>query len=101
VTYVLSPTTYQFAGVTYTGTATAGSGSGVAMTASGLDTVVIETGINARQALSLILAAVGGNLSGAATGVVVVKGGGVSATRITATTDLNGNRTSVTLSPPA
>ena len=39
-------------------------------------------------------------VAGAGTGVVVIKGGNTSTTRITATTDNAGNRSSVTLTLP-
>jgi hypothetical protein len=78
------------------------SGGGqVALSPAGLDAVQVETGVNARQALSPILAASCGVLLGAGTGTVVVKGGNVAVTRITASTDNSGNRTAVTLSLPA
>jgi hypothetical protein len=74
----------------------------VRLAPEGLDAVPVETGINARQALTPILAASAGALLGAGTGTVVIKGANVSDTRITATTDTAGNRTAVTLSlPPA
>lgn len=85
------------------GSGTAGKivGDGVVTLASdGLDAVIVETGVNARQALSPILAASAGVLSGATTGTIVIKGGNVATTRITATTDTNGNRTAVTLALP-
>jgi hypothetical protein len=75
--------------------------SGYALSSSGLDTIQIESGINARQALSPILAACAGIVAGAGTGVVVIKGGNSSTTRITATTDNAGNRSSVTLTLPS
>ena len=75
--------------------------SGFALSASGLDTVSIEPGINIRQAISPILAASAGTLSGAGTGTVVIKGGNNAPTRITASTDNAGNRSSVTLTLPA
>jgi hypothetical protein len=69
---------------------------------SGFDSIVVEAGINARQALSPILAASAGVVLGAGTGTVILKGGNSSITRITAATDNAGNRTSVTLVlPPA
>jgi hypothetical protein len=74
--------------------------TGYSLAAAGLDSIVVETGVNARQALSPILAAAAGVLSGATTGTIVVKGGNVATTRITATTDANGNRSAVTLSLP-
>lgn len=75
--------------------------AGYSLAASGLDAVPVETGVNARQALSPILAASAGVLSGAGTGTIVIKGGNVATTRITATTTSEGNRTGVTLSLPA
>jgi hypothetical protein len=74
--------------------------SGYALSSSGLDSIQIEVGVNARQALSPILAACGGVVVGAGTGVIVFKGGNSSTTRITATTDNAGNRSSVTLTLP-
>jgi len=73
----------------------------VALAPSGLDAVPVETGVNARQALTPILAASAGVLLGAGTGTVIIKGGNTPVTRITATTDNAGNRTAVTLSIPA
>ena len=74
--------------------------TGYALSSSGLDPIQVESGVNARQALSPILAASAGVLIGAGTGTVVIKGGNVAVTRITASTDNAGNRTSVTLSLP-
>ena len=69
---------------------------------AGLDAIPVETGVNVRQALSPILAATAGVVSGAGTGTIVIKGGNVPDTRIKATTDKAGNRTAVTLTlPPA
>ena len=79
----------------------AGSKSGYALSSSGLDAVVVETGVNARQALSVIAAAGGGVLAGAGTGTITIKGANVATTRITATTDSSGNRSSITLSLPS
>ncbi len=73
----------------------------VALAPSGLDAIPIENGVNARQALTPILAASAGVLLGAGTGTVIIKGGNTPVTRITATTDNAGNRTAVTLSIPA
>jgi hypothetical protein len=74
--------------------------AGYALVSSGLDAIQVESGINARQALSPILAACAGVISGAGTGSIVIKGGNSSTTRITATTDNAGNRSSVTLTLP-
>jgi hypothetical protein len=75
--------------------------TGYSLAAAGLDAVPVETGVNARQALSPILAACAGGLSGAGTGTIVIKGGNVATTRITAATDAFGNRSAVTLAVPA
>jgi len=75
--------------------------SGYLLASAGLDAIQVETGVNARQALSPILAASAGVLIGAGTGTVVIKGGNVTVTRILASTDNAGNRTAVTLSLPA
>ncbi len=75
--------------------------SGYMLAASGLDAVPVEGGVNARQALSPILAASAGVVAGAGTGVIVIKGGNSSVTRITASTDNAGNRSSVTLTLPS
>jgi hypothetical protein len=75
--------------------------AGYSLAAAGLDAIQVETGVNARQALSPILAASAGVLLGAGTGTIIIKGGNVAITRITATTDNAGNRTAVTLSIPS
>ena len=79
---------------------TVGDKAGYSLAPSGLDAIQIEAGINARQALSPILAACAGIVAGAGTGVVVIKAGNSSTTRITANTDNAGNRSSVTLTLP-
>lgn len=68
---------------------------------AGLDAITVETGVNARQAMSPILAAAAGVLAGAGTGTITIKGGNVATTRITATTDSSGNRSAVTLTLPS
>lgn len=67
---------------------------------AGLDQISVENGVNARQALVLAGAAMAGALSGAGSGPIVIKGAGTNTTRISAITDQNGNRTSVTLTLP-
>lgn len=74
---------------------------GVVLASDGLDGVEIEAGLDARQTLSLIAAALAGAVSGAGTTSVTIKGAGVSANRIVATVDASGNRSALTLSPPA
>jgi hypothetical protein len=66
---------------------------------NGLDGIPVE-GMNLRQAMSPILAAACGVTSGAPGGPIVVKGGNVATTRISASVDTAGNRTSVTLALP-
>jgi hypothetical protein len=63
--------------------------------------VVVEAGVNARQAMSAILASAVGVLSGAATNTITIQGGNVAATRIRATVDVDGNRSAVALTLPA
>jgi hypothetical protein len=75
-------------------------GSAMVLAANGLDQVIIETGINARQAMSANLAVSAGKISGAGTGTITVKGAGVSVTRLTVSGDSAGNRTAVTLNLP-
>ncbi len=84
---------------TFTGNLTgsvASVASGVALTSAGLDAVVVEVGLNARQALSIAasaLAGIGGDTSG------FYEGAGVATHRITYTASA-GERTAVTLNPP-
>jgi hypothetical protein len=74
----------------------------VTLSPLGLDAVQVETGVNARQALSPILAACAGVASGLGSGTVTFKAGNAPATtRIVATTDTAGDRTAVTLTLPA
>lgn len=55
----------------------------------------VETNRTVRQALRLMLAALGGKLSGAATATVAIRDTNDSKNRITASVDADGNRTSV------
>ena len=73
---------------------------GYSLTASGLDSIVVEPGVNARQALSPILAATAGVVTGAGSGTITIKGGNVATTRIMAATDNLGNRSAVVLTLP-
>jgi hypothetical protein len=75
---------------------------GYALAGSGLDAIQVEAGINARQALALTMDAVGsGVITGAETSTITVRNPTNSQTRITATVDADGNRTSILLNPPA
>ena len=56
--------------------------TGYTLSSSGLDSIQVEGGVNARQSLSPILAACAGVISGAGTGQIVIKGGNTSTTRI-------------------
>jgi hypothetical protein len=75
--------------------------TGYVLAATGLDSIVVEVGLNARQALAINASASGGKLSGAATTTITILGAGVATTRILATVDEDGNRSAVTLTPPA
>lgn len=79
-----------------------------ALTSAGLDNVIVEaaaggqSALNARQALALIMdAAPAGILTGAGTTTVTVKNPGGTVNRIVATVDSSGNRSAVTITPPA
>lgn len=84
---------------------------------SGLDLVLIESGIsasaslvndastqltsiNARQAMAIWTSALAGVLSGATGTTVTIKGGAVSTSRVVATVDSDGNRTALVLTVP-
>ena len=87
-----------------TGPVTVGTNNdktGYALSGAGLDPVVAEAGINARQALALVLDATVSILSGAAGTTITIKEPTGTTTRVVATVDASGNRTAVTLSPPA
>ena len=75
--------------------------TGYKLASDGVDLVVIESGINLRQANALALAALAGKISGADGTTVTIKGADNSTTRILATVDSNGNRTAMTLTLPA
>jgi hypothetical protein len=80
--------------------ATLADKTGFSLAAGGLDAIPVETGVNARQALSPILAASAGVLLGAGTGTITIRGGSSAITRVVASTDNAGNRTAVTLTLP-
>lgn len=80
----------------------AGSKTGYSLAAAGLDSIVIETGVNARQAISVIASACVGVASGMAGTTATLKAAANSGTtRITATVDSDGNRSAVTLNLPS
>jgi hypothetical protein len=98
------PANFASLAIDSSGRMTAGSvadKTGYALASAGLDAVVVEPGINARQALSPILAAAAGVVTGAGTGTIVFQAANSSTTRIVATTDNAGNRLSVVLSLPS
>lgn len=74
--------------------------SGYVLAPTGIDFVMVEPSVNARQALVPILASAAGEISGAGTGSIVIKGGNSTSNRVMATTDSAGNRTSVVLMLP-
>lgn len=71
------------------------------LAAAALDSIVIETGVNARQAIAVIGSKLAGKRSGMATATNVYKGLDNTTTRITETTDSDGNASAVTLSLPS
>ncbi len=75
--------------------------TGFKLASDGTDAISIESGLNLPQALAIIGASACGTLSGASTATIVIAGAGVATTRITATTDVFGNRSAVVLTPPA
>jgi hypothetical protein len=74
--------------------------SGYSISATGLDLVMVESGISVRQALSPILAASAGVIVSNASGQFTIRGGNSSLTRIQASVDANGNRSNVVLTLP-
>lgn len=75
--------------------------TGKKLASDGVDAITVESGVNARQALSVMAAAMAGTVSGADTNAPIFKGANVATTRITATTDSYGNRSLVTLNLPS
>lgn len=97
-----APANFGSLAITAGGAVTVGTNNdktGYQLSSAGLDLVVIETGLNARQAISIIAAAEAGKTSGQGTAPIFL-GAGVSTQRISGTVDGSGNRTAVTLSPP-
>ena len=75
--------------------------SGYTLTASGLDTIPVEAGMNVRQALSVAAAGVAGRLAGAGTALIRIEAAGVSGTiRISGAFDASGNRDTSFLNLP-
>lgn len=81
----------------YNATGTMGEKLNDAGSASNPWTEVIESGYTAEQILRLIASAVAGKVSGAETSNILFTGLDGTTTRIDATVDTNGNRTSITL----
>lgn len=78
------------------------SKTGYALASNGLDSVSVEAGVNARQALAIIASALAGVLSGAATTTITIKAlKNDGTTRISATVDADGNRSAITATLPA
>ncbi len=79
------------------------TGSVGTLTATAIDSILDDTigdgTITARQALRVILAAIAGKLSGAATTTVTIRNVADSANVIVATVDASGNRTATTVTP--
>ena len=75
--------------------------TGYALASNGMDSVTIESGINARQAIAVTMDASLGVLTGATTSTITVKDPTGTYTRAVVTVDGNGNRSADTLTPPA
>ncbi|RLB94231.1 MAG: hypothetical protein DRH26_01780 [Deltaproteobacteria bacterium] len=74
----------------------------VALSSAGLDQITVETGINARQALSIIGSVLAGENLGADTSNIIFKAmDDNSTTRLSVTIDSSDNRTTIVLTPPA
>lgn len=74
--------------------------TGYALSAAGLDTIVVETGCNLSQAVAEIAAVTCGASTGVDTGLPVYKGIGVGTTRLTCSAS-GGNRSSVVMTLPS
>jgi hypothetical protein len=73
----------------------------VELQADGIDQIVVETGVNARQCLSALGAALAGVLAGVGTGSITFEAiGNPGTVRITCVNDLLGNRNTVVLNLP-
>lgn len=64
-----------------------------------IDSISLVDGMTVSQALQLILASVGGILSGATGNIITLKNPSGSQTKLVVTTDTNGNRTLVIATP--
>lgn len=96
----ISSATFAIGAITNTAFADDAIDSSV-IAADALDSIIIESGLNMRQAISLSTAALAGVVSGASGTTITIEGAGVSTVRIVATVDSFGNRSSLTLTPPA
>ncbi len=75
--------------------------TGFKLASDGLDSITVESGMNFRQAQSVIACAAAGVLAGAATTTITIAAANDALTnRITATVDADGNRSAVTLTLP-
>jgi hypothetical protein len=98
--YTAPPTTAAIAAAIAAGSVGSVTGAvgsvtaGVSLVASGLDAVVTESGVNAAQALALILDMVAAKLSGLPAGPAVIRDINDTVNRITIGFDSNNNRTS-------
>jgi hypothetical protein len=76
------------------------AGGNVTVAANGLDGITIEGDLSLPQAMALILAALAGNIEDVGDDAPKIRAAGGSAVRISATTDSDGNRTVIALTPP-
>lgn len=76
-------------------------GSAMTLTSAGVDAVTVETGINLRQAVSILLAYEAGVKTDVTTATPTIANPAGTATRALPTVDADGNCSANTLSPPA
>lgn len=74
--------------------------TGFKLASDGIDAILLELGVNARQGLCIIGAALAGVISGCKDNLPKFKGLNSDTTRISAKTDSNGNRLTITLTLP-
>jgi hypothetical protein len=74
--------------------------TGYSLAAGGVDAIPVESGINLRQAIAPMLAALAGNVVRGSGDTIVIHGANTAVTRITATASSDGTRTTVGLILP-
>jgi hypothetical protein len=74
--------------------------TGFALSSTGLDAIEPEVGFTLPDMIAINAAVLAGKLSGAGTSTIIFKAADGSATRVTASVDGSGNRTSITIAKP-